>query len=279
MFKGATAAGMVDVLASGTNGTVKAALAAAPGGTMWAQHYPIENLATMQKALEGVQDGGGTNIIVTVDQQASVYERTLLIRNLGGRATRGASGGGGNAAAEAAAAAAAKAAAGGPAVPGSVRYRVSDRRLWYSWAYIDAVRKVARNKLIVKGILDPEDAKLAIEHGADAIIVSNHGGRSMDYGPSTLEVLPEIVAAVNGRIPVLFDSGIRRGADIFKALALGANGVSLGRSARWGLGAFGSLGAQRVFEILQAELVQVAAAAGCTRLSDINKTMVKTHFV
>ena len=173
----------------------------------------------------------------------------------------------------------AQAAAGGPAVPGSVRYRVSDRRLWYSWAYIDAVRKVARNKLIVKGILDPEDAKLAIEHGADAIIVSNHGGRSMDYGPSTLEVLPEIVAAVNGRIPVLFDSGIRRGADIFKALALGANGVSLGRSARWGLGAFGSLGAQRVFEILQAELVQVAAAAGCTRLSDINKTMVKTHFV
>jgi 4-hydroxymandelate oxidase len=279
MFKGATAAGMVDVLASGTNGTVKAALAAAPGGTMWAQHYPIENLTTMQKALEGVQDAGGTNIVVTVDQQASVYERTLLIRNLGGRATGGVTAGGGNAAAAAAAAAAAKAAAGGPAVPGSVRYRVSDRRLWYSWAYIDAVRKVAKDKLVVKGILDPEDAKLAIEHGADAIIVSNHGGRSMDYGPSTLEVLPEIVAAVNGRIPVLFDSGIRRGADIFKALALGANGVSLGRSARWGLGAFGAAGAQRVFEILQQELIQVAAAAGCAKLSDINKTTVKTHFV
>lgn len=279
MFKGATAAGMVDVLASGTNSTIKAALAASPGGTMWMQHYPIENLETMQKTLQGAQDGGGTNIVVTVDQQASVYERTLLIRNLGGRPTRAATGGGGNAAAEAAAAAAAKAAAGGPAVPGSVRYRVSDRRLWYSWAYIDAVRKVARNKLIVKGILDPEDAKLAIEHGADAIIVSNHGGRSMDYGPSTLEVLPEIVAAVNGRIPVLFDSGIRRGADIFKALALGANGISLGRSARWGLGAFGPLGAQRVFEILQAELIQTAAVAGCSRLSDINKTMVKTHFV
>ena len=164
-------------------------------------------------------------------------------------------------------------------MPGSVRDRVSDRRLWYSWAYIDAVRKVARNKLIVKGILDPEDARLAIEHGADAIIVSNHGGRSMDYGPSTLEVLPEIVAAVNGRIPVLFDSGIRRGADIFKALALGANGVSLGRSARWGLGAFGPLGVQRVFEILQQELIQTAATAGCARLADVNKTMVKTHFV
>jgi 4-hydroxymandelate oxidase len=280
MFKGATAAGnMVDILAGATAGSVKASLTAVPGGTMWAQHYPIENLANMQRALEGVQDAGAKSIIVTVDQQASVYERTLLIRNLGGRATGGPTTGGGNAAAAAAAAAAASAAAGGPAIPGSVRYRVSDRRLWYSWQYIDAMRKVARNKLVVKGILDPQDAGLAIEHGADAIIVSNHGGRSMDYGPSTLEVLPEIVAAVNGRIPVLFDSGIRRGADIFKALALGASGVCLGRSARWGLGAFGAAGAQRVFEILQQELVQVAAACGCAKLSDINKTTVRTHFV
>ena len=122
-------------------------------------------------------------------------------------------------------------------------------------------------------------ARLAIEHGADAILVSNHGGRSMDYGPSTLEALPDVVAAVNGRIPVLFDSGLRRGSDIFKALALGANGVCLGRAARWGLGAFGAAGAQRVFEILQQELVQTAAAAGCAKLSDINKTKVRTHFV
>ena len=128
-------------------------------------------------------------------------------------------------------------------------------------------------------ILEPEDAKLAIEHGVDAIIVSNHGGRSMDYGPSTLEVLPEIVAAVNGRIPVLFDSGVSRGADIFKALALGANAVMLGRTTRWGLAAYGTAGAQRLIEILQQELVQVAAAVGCAKLSDINKTTVKAYFV
>src|SRR5204863_6796228 len=169
------------------------------------------------------------------DQTASVYERTLRIRNLGGRALNAPGAGGGNAAAIAATAAAAAAAAGGPPVAGSVRYRVSDRRLWYSWQYMDAVRKMAKVKLLLKGILDPEDAKLAIEHGADGIIVSNHGGRSMDYSPSTLEVLPDIVAAVNGRIPVLFDSGIRRGADIFKALALGANAVMIGRTTRWGL--------------------------------------------
>jgi (S)-2-hydroxy-acid oxidase len=280
MLKGATAASnMVDILAGATAGSVKTCLAASPTGTLWAQHYPIENLTSMQRALEGIQDAGAKSIIVTVDQQASVYERTLLIRNLGGRASAGPGQGGGNAAAAAAATAAANAAAGGPAVTGSVRYRVSDRRLWYSWDYIDAVRKVAKDKLVVKGILDPEDAKLAIEHGADAIVVSNHGGRSMDYGPSTLEVLPEIVAAVNGRIPVLFDSGIRRGADIFKALALGAHGVCLGRAARWGLGAFGSAGALRVFEILQAELLQAAAAAGCARLSDINKATVRAHFI
>jgi 4-hydroxymandelate oxidase len=280
MLKGATAASnMVDILAGASAGSVKAGLAAVSGGILWAQHYPIENLTNMQRALEGIQDAGAKAIVVTVDQTASVYERTLLIRNLGGRVTGGAGQGGGNAAAAAAAAAAAKAAAGGPAVPGSVRYRVSDRRLWYSWEYIDAVRKIAKDKMLVKGILDPEDAKLAIEHGADAIIVSNHGGRSMDYGPSSLEVLPEIVAAVNGRIPVLFDSGIRRGADIFKALALGASGVCLGRAARWGLGAFGAAGAQRVFEILQQELVQTAAACGCAKLSDINKTKVNANFV
>jgi 4-hydroxymandelate oxidase len=280
MFRGAVAASnMVDIL-SGANGTnLAAAFKAVPGGTMWSQHYPIENRANEQRALEEIQAAGSNCIVITVDQQASVYERTLNIRNLGGRAGAGPGASGGNAAAAAAVTAAAAAAAGGPAVPGSVRYRVSDRRLWYSWSYIDAVRKMARGKLVIKGILDPEDAKVAIEHGVDGIIVSNHGGRSMDYGPSTLEVLPDIVAAVNGRIPVLFDSGIRRGADIFKALALGANGVCIGRAARWGLGAFGSAGARRVFEILQQELVEVAAAAGCARLSDINRARVRTRFV
>ena len=279
MFKGAVgASNMVDILSSASNTSVTQALRAAPDGTLWSQHYPEENLTNEQRTLEGVLAAGSKCIVITVDQQASFYERDLLIRNLGGRAAAPGAGGG-NAAAAGAAAVAAAAAVGGPAVHGSVRYRVSDRRLWYSWQYIDAVRKIAKDKMLLKGILDPEDARLAIEHGADGIIVSNHGGRSMDYGPSTLEVLPEIVAAVNGRIPILFDSGIRRGSDTFKALALGANAVCLGRTARWGLGAFGAAGAQRVFEILQRELVQVAAAAGCAGLADINKTTVRTHFV
>lgn len=280
MFRGAVAASnMVDILSSASSASVQAALKAAPSGTLWSQHYPDENLANEQRTLDGVQAAGSNCIVITCDQTASFYERDLLIRNLGGRAGSAPGAGGGNAAAATAAAAAARASAGGPPVSGSVRYRVSDRRLWYSWQYIDAMRKIIKGKMLLKGILDPEDARLAIEHGADGIIVSNHGGRSMDYGPSSLEVLPEIVAAVNGRIPILFDSGIRRGADIFKALALGANAVCLGRTARWGLGAFGAAGAQRVFEILQEELVQVSAAGGCAKLSDINKMGVKAHFV
>ena len=268
MFKGATAASnTLMIIASGSTIPVAKVVASAAGGTLWEQFYPTEDLAATQRAMDNYQNLGLTDIMVTVDQQASFYERDELDRHFGGRVGAVAGGGdGGNAA------------AGGPVVTGSARYRVSSRRLWYSWSYIDALRKMVKGKLLIKGIMDPEDARLAIEHGADGITVSNHGGRSMDYGPSSLEVLPEIVAAVNGRIPVLFDSGIRRGADIFKALALGANGVQIGRTARWGLAAFGTAGAHRVIEILQQELVQAAAACGCAKLSDINRTTVKTYF-
>jgi len=278
MSRAATAAGMIDIRASPNLDWLKTNVPALTGGNLWAQHYPIENLASMQTALKDIQDTGVKCIVVTVDQQASVYERTMITRHLGGVANGGNVGFGGNTAALAAAAAAAAAAAGGPPVHGSVRYRVSDRRLWYTWDYIDAVRKVVKGSMLIKGIQHPDDARLAIEHGADGIIVSNHGGRSMDYGPSSLEILPGIAAAVNGRVPILIDSGFRRGSDVFKALALGANGVCLGRAARWGLGAFGPAGAQRVFEIMQQELLQTAAAAGCARLSDITPSTVRTHF-
>ena len=263
MYKAATTASNTLMILSINASTPVAQVAAAvPGGSLWGQFYPLENLANSQRSMDTYRNAGVNGIIVTVDQQASYYERTQQDRNLGGRIARPRGGRGGAA-----------------ALTGSAKYRINGGRLWYTWQYIDAVRKMIKGPLIIKGILEPEDARLAIEHGADSIIVSNHGGRSMDYGPSTLEVLPEIVAAVNGRIPIIFDSGIRRGADIFKALALGANSIMLGRTTRWGLAAFGTAGAQRVIEILQQELVQVAAAAGCTRLSDIDKTAVRTHFV
>jgi 4-hydroxymandelate oxidase len=264
MFKASTAASNTLMILSINTGTPVAQVApAAPGGTLWGQFYPIENLANTQRSIDTYQNAGVNGIVVTVDQQASFYERTQQDRNFGGRVRAGGAG----------------AASGTAAVAGAARYRLGAGRLWYTWQYIDAVRKMIKGPMLLKGILDPQDARLAIEHGADAIIVSNHGGRSMDYGPSSLEVLPEIAAAVNGRIPILFDSGIRRGTDIFKALALGANGIMLGRTTRWGLAAFGTAGAQRVIEMLQQELVQVAAAAGCTKLPDISKATVRARFV
>lgn len=261
MFKAATAASHTLMMLSINTSTPAAKVVpAAPGGTLWGQFYPLENLANTQKSMDTYHAAGVDNIIVTVDQQAYYYERSEQDRNLGGRvrvtAPRGAA----------------------PNATGAARYRVSPARLWYTWQYIDALRKMVKGRLLIKGIMDPEDARLAVAHGADAIIVSNHGGRSMDYGPSTLEMLPEIVAAVNGRIPVLFDSGIRRGADMFKALALGASAVMIGRTARWGLAAFGIAGAQRLIEMLQQELVQVAASTGCARLSDINQTKIRSDF-
>ena len=163
--------------------------------------------------------------------------------------------------------------------PSFTKYRVSNRRLWYSWDYIDEVRKFIKVPVILKGIVTTEDAEICVKEGVDGIIVSNHGGRSMDYGPSTLEVLPEIVAVVNKKFPVLIDSGFRRGSDVFKALALGADGVALGRAARWGLGAYGAPGVQRLLEVIQAELVHAAAYAGRATLKSIDKTAVKANFV
>ena len=220
------------------------------------------------------QDLGAKAIIITVDQQASVYERDLHDRHLGGVVQTGRGGGRGGGGNAAAAAAAAALESGGPIpttgtgepgigkFPSVTKYRVSNRRLWYSWDYIDEVRKFIKVPVILKGIVTTEDAEICVKEGVDGIIVSNHGGRSMDYGPSTLEVLPEIVAVVNKRFPVLIDSGFRRGSDVFKALALGADGVALGRAARWGLGAYGAPGVQRLLEVIQAELVHAAAYAG-----------------
>ena len=108
--------------------------------------------------------------------------------------------------------------------------------------------------------------------------MSNHGGRGIDYGPSSLEVLEEVVDAVGGQVPVLVDSGFRRGSDALKALARGADAVCFGRATRWGLGAFGEPGAQKVLEILNAELKQAMAAAGVTSIAEIARSIVRTKF-
>ncbi|HUO78968.1 MAG TPA: alpha-hydroxy acid oxidase [Steroidobacteraceae bacterium] len=136
-------------------------------------------------------------------------------------------------------------------------------------AYLDRLRALVTTKLIVKGIVTGEDAVVAIEHGADGVVVSNHGGRDEESLRATIDCLPEVAAAVAGRVPVLFDGGIRRGTDVFKALALGATAVGIGRPQIWGLAAFGQSGVEAVIDILDRELRAIMRQAGTPALARI----------
>jgi isopentenyl diphosphate isomerase/L-lactate dehydrogenase-like FMN-dependent dehydrogenase len=145
-----------------------------------------------------------------------------------------------------------------------------------TWEFVDRLRKATHAKFFIKGIDTAEDARLSVEHGVDGIMVSNHGGRSVETLRSTIEALPEVVDAVRGRIPVFLDGGVRRGSDVFKALALGAKAVGIGRAFLYGLGAFGQPGVERVLEILQGELKMVMASCGAATVNAIERTYVAT---
>lgn len=143
-----------------------------------------------------------------------------------------------------------------------------------TWDYVKRLRDTTSLKLVIKGIVTQEDAELAVEHGVDGIIVSNHGGRAEESGRATIECLPEVVEGVKGLIPVLVDGGFRRGTDFFKALALGATAVAIGRPYLWGLGAFGQPGVEAVLEILRRELQTIMRQAGTLTIRDISRSYV-----
>ena len=260
MYQGATAAGIPMIVVGGSSVPISK-IAASADGPRWSQVYPVQDLTAAREQIESFQAAGARAIVVTIDQQSSRYERDLHDRNLGGVARARDS----------------VPRSSGP-VRGPARYRVDPRRLWYSWKYLDDIRPFIKGPMVIKGVTTADAARTCVAHGADGIIVSNHGGRGMDYLPSTLEVLPDIVDAVGGRIPVLVDSGFRRGGDLVKAIALGANAVCLGRAPRWGLGAFGPAGVQRLLEIIQAEFREAMAATGRTTLAALDRTAVRTHF-
>ncbi len=144
-----------------------------------------------------------------------------------------------------------------------------------TWDYLKRIRDATKMKVIVKGLLAWEDAKLAADNGYDAIIVSNHGARSEDSGRGTIDALPEIIEAVNGRIPVLVDSGFRRGTDICKALCMGATAVGVGRPYIWGLGAFGQPGVERALELLRTELFAIMQQVGAPSVKHLTPAMVR----
>jgi len=160
--------------------------------------------------------------------------------------------------------------------PGGMAARVHDLMdQSLTWDSVAWLRSITRLPIVLKGIVRADDARRALDAGVDAIIVSNHGGRQLDGGEATVLALPDVVEAVAGRREVYVDGGFRRGSDILKALALGARGVFIGRPYLWGLAVGGEAGARRVLEILRAELALAMALAGCARLSDIDRSLVR----
>ena len=144
-----------------------------------------------------------------------------------------------------------------------------------TWDVIGRMKDITSMKVLIKGIEVGADATLAVRNGADGIILSNHGGRATDTGRGTIECLPEVVKAVRGRVPVIVDGGIRRGTDVFKALALGASAVGIGRPYCWGLGAFGQAGVERVLDLLNRELGITMRGSGTPAIANINSAYVQ----
>jgi 4-hydroxymandelate oxidase len=145
-----------------------------------------------------------------------------------------------------------------------------------TWDMVDWLRANTKMKIVLKGIVTSEDARMAKERGVDGIVVSNHGGRQLESNRATIDCLPEIVNEINGEFPVLIDGGIRRGTDVFKALALGATAVCIGRPFCWGLGALGQPGVELTLEILKAELIRDMQLAGTTSIDKITREFVTT---
>jgi isopentenyl diphosphate isomerase/L-lactate dehydrogenase-like FMN-dependent dehydrogenase len=262
MHQGATAASNTPMLISFNASFPVDKIAAAAAGPLWYQLYPRQTTEENREIVERVQEAGCKAIVITVDAPVGeLRERALHLRNLA--APRVPSGRGRRQS---------------QPDPNQKYGALTRQRPWIDWKLLDSFRSAIKVPLVCKAILTAEDALECIQHGWDGIIVSNHGARSNDCVPSTLEVLPEIVDAVRGRLTVMVDSGFRRGSDVLKALALGAKAVCLGRAPRYGLAAYGPAGAQRVLEIVQGELMLAMAANGQPTLDSIDRSMVRTDF-
>jgi 4-hydroxymandelate oxidase len=237
----------------------------ARGAPVWQQLYPTDVWAVTEAVVRRAQRAGATAIVLTADYMPGRNNETLQrgIRRDTRQCDECHSGNSPQGLSEA------------PIYDGLDVSHVKELvPPSMTWEYLDRLRHIVSVKLLVKGIVTGEDADNCVRHGADGVIVSNHGGRNEETLRSTIECLPEVVAAVRRRVPVLIDGGVRRGTDVFKALALGASAVGIGRPQAWGLGAFGQPGVEAVLDIYKRELHSVMQQAGTASVTAITRDHV-----
>jgi 4-hydroxymandelate oxidase len=260
--KAAKAGNHLQILSSVANTSIEDAIAAR-GAPMWFQLYTTQRWEIAEALAKRAEAAGAPVIVVTVDVRSlAKWETFVRLRRTDTRECGSCHGGNDYLSRKPNFSGIALGGVGGTAVTN------------ITWDTIKRLRDTVKTKIVLKGILAHEDAKLAAEAGIDAIIVSNHGGRVEDGVSAAIDVLPDIVAAA-GRMPVLVDSGFRRGSDIVKALAIGAKAVCIGRPYLWGLGAFGQPGVERVLTILRAETRVAMQQIGAPSLKDLKPEMVK----
>ena len=257
--RGAAAAGTGMAVSTFSTRTHEEIAAASPGLMQWCQLYVLRDRGATREHLAGAAAGGCSAVVLTVDTpRLAQRERDLRIgfevpSDLPlpyARATIGDS-------------------AQNPAD----QFALIDPSI--SWRDLEWIASEGRLPVILKGIVTAEDAQLAVEHGAAAVVVSNHGGRQLDGVPATLDALPEVAEAIGGRAEVYLDSGIRRGTDIAKALALGARAVLAGRAPVFGLAVAGDDGVRHVLELLREELALSLSLLGCTRPDELTRAHVQ----
>ena len=261
--RAAKAKGALQILSTQASFSVEE-VTAARGAPVWFQLYTTNQFEVTKKLLKRAQSAGCPVVAVTVDLPAG--RNTVTATRLRRKDARNCSGchtvdENGNPRPNLATK---------PMFAGIDTQGLGLTSASLTWDFVRRLKDSTTMKVVIKGIETGEDAVLAVKHGADGLIVSNHGGRALESGRGTIESLPEVVQGAAGRVPVLVDGGIRRGTDVYKALALGASAVGIGRPYVWGLAAFGQAGAERVLDILNLELRLAMAGCGTPTIREIS---------